>query len=70
MTSGDFPVARGGECMDCDPNQIARKIAQYQDEIDDFTMQIQKRRRWIAELMCLWICDDEGNVISFANWNF
>lgn len=56
--------------MDCDPNEIARKIAQYQDEINDFTMQIQKRRRWIAELMCLWICDHEGNVISFANWNF
>ncbi|MEH1929466.1 hypothetical protein [Nostoc sp.] len=70
MSSGDFIVARRGEYMDCDPNEIVRKIAQYQDDIDDFTMQIQKRKRWIAELMYLCICDDEGNVISFANWNF
>lgn len=56
--------------MDCDPNEIVRKITKYQDEIDHFKRQIQKRKGWIAELMHLCICDDEGNVISFADWNF
>ena len=56
--------------MNCDRNMIAAKIVQYQDEIDDFIIQIQQRKQWISELMYLCICDDEGNVISFADWNF
>lgn len=70
MSCGDFPVARGGKYMDCDLREIAGKITQYQDEIDDFKKQIQKRKRWIAELMYLCIYDDDGDVISFADWNF
>lgn len=56
--------------MDCDPNEISSKIAQYQDQIDNFKMHIQKLERLIAELMYLCICDNEGNVISFGDWNF
>ncbi len=69
MSSGDFRVAVGGKYMDWDQNEIAKNIAQCQDEINDLRIQIQQHERWIAELMGLCICNDEGNVISFADWN-
>jgi hypothetical protein len=65
-----FSCPRGGKYMDCDPNEITRKIAQYLDEIDEFKMQIQQRKRCIADLMVLSIFDDEGEEIPFANWKF
>ena len=51
-----------------DPSEIALEIAHHQEQIEKHKRQIQKRERRIAELMCLDICDCEGNVIPFADW--
>lgn len=43
-----------------DPDEIAERIAEYREQIENL-------KRLIAELMWLSVCDSEGNITSYAD---
>jgi len=54
--------------MTYDPNDIALKIVNYQEQIEHLKRQVANLEQLVAELMCLDICDFEGNMTFYADW--
>jgi|JI81BgreenRNA_FD_contig_31_4897725_length_1696_multi_5_in_0_out_0_2 regulator of replication initiation timing len=50
------------------PNEIATKIAEYQEQIENLLREVEKLKRRVTELMCLAIYNSEGDVTSYADW--
>ncbi len=50
-----------------EPDQIAREIAEYQEQIENLLRQVQTLKKLITELMWLDISNSEGDVTSYAD---
>ncbi|WP_293352978.1 MULTISPECIES: hypothetical protein [unclassified Microcoleus] len=46
---------------------IAREIAEYQEQIENLLMQVEKLKRRVTDLMWLDITNSEGDVTSYAD---
>lgn len=60
-----------------DPDEIARKIAEYREQIDrleqyirqllEYREQMERLEQYIRELLSLPVLDSEGNIVSYAD---
>ncbi|MGB7893748.1 MAG: hypothetical protein WCF82_17840 [Microcoleus sp.] len=50
-----------------EPDEIAREIAEYQEQIENLLMRVERLKKRVTELMWIDISNSEGDVTSYAD---